>query len=969
MPDVTPDSETGRWTTLAGPAVFGRSILLSSGDHVPTPWVNAQRIHLSDKSLGSPQTLRSVRRAFLTRTPTVYEVEPGTKAPARGTDSREVWEVAPNADFVAEATLRLARANAVDARDPAHPMWSLIAIAVAAGAAPAHHHDADVVLPDGTLAWCDGGPLHLWEARNGHFGGVSVIPRIALAKGLLTPIAAKPPTAALAPDQLRAVADPSTRARIIAPAGSGKTRVLTERARHVLDAGVPADSLLLVAYNKRAQEEMRERTTDHPRLQIQTLNALALSILNGTNGFASRGTRLQHVSERDVRDIIATYVKLPRKANTDPAVAWIDALSEVRLGLRSPQSVEDEYEGDVEGFADFFPLFRQHLAQRQQADFDEQIYLAIEVLLRDPEIRLAAERRAEVLLVDEFQDLTPAHMLLLRLLAGPSLSIFAVGDDDQTIYGFSGATPEWLVRFEDHVPEAVHHALEVNYRCPAPVVEAAFNLISHNTVRVAKQIRPGPDSVRTPGSIAVAKVDDQVARVTSHVRKLLDAGVTPSEIAVLSRVNANLVPVQVSLLEAGVPVSVRDGGEFLRSSGVEAALAWLRLAVRPDRLTGADIMLAARRPGRGIQPKAREWMGEQTSIDGLKLLAGRLDERMSNKITEFVRDLELVAMFAQRATTSALIEFIRNEVGLDRALATLDAAHQGRNKASNSDGLRSLIALGRQHSDPTTFDEWLRRVLSAPSDESGVALATVHKVKGLQWPHVIVYDASSAVFPHRLSMDIEEERRVFHVAITRCTTSLIITADIEAPSIFLSEIGAPYVASREPRREVVEPSVSRGSGGFNPITAEVGLKFKWGGYDFEVRAVEPDGVAVATSGSRTASLPFGWTVKVNEKPRTLVAPTATKSTRARGPGPESNADLYNTLKAWRLEQATADKVPAYVIFKDQTLDELCRVRPRTVAELLDISGIGPAKADRYGDQILAVIEENLAGGGDPNALT
>ena len=958
MPDESPDSETDRWTTLVGPVVLGRSILLSPGNQVPAPWVDAQRIHLSDQSIGSPQTLRSVRRAFLTRTPTVYEVASGMKAPARGTDEREVWQIAPDLDFVAEATLRLARANAVDARDLAHPSWTLIAMAVAAGATPARHQNADVVLPDGTLAWCDGGPPHLWDAGDVRFDGTSVIPRVALARGILRPIAARPPTAALAPDQLAAVADPVTRARIIAPAGSGKTRVLTERARHVLDAGVPADSLLLVAYNKRAQEEMRDRTSDHPRLQIQTLNALALSILNGTNGFMSRGARLQHISEREVRDIIATYVKLPRKANTDPAVAWIDALSEVRLCLRCPQSVEDEYQGDIEGFADFFPVFRQHLADRQQADFDEQIYLALEVLVRSPEIRLAAECRAEILLVDEFQDLTPAHMLLLRLLAGPALSIFAVGDDDQTIYGFSGATPEWLVRFEDHVPEAVHHALEVNYRCPAPVVEAAFNLVSHNTVRVAKQIRPGPDNVRAPASIAVARVDDQVAHVTSHLRSLLDAGTAPKEIAVLSRVNANLVPVQVSMIEAGIPVSVRDGGEFLRSSGVEAALAWLRLAVRPDRMTGADIMLAARRPGRGIQPKAREWMGEQTTVEGLTLLAGRLDERTSKKITEFVHDLELVAMFAQRATTSELIELIRSDIGLDRALATLDAAHQGRNTASNSDGLRSLIALGRQHADPKTFDDWLRMMLSGASDANGVTLATVHKVKGLEWPHVVVYDASTTVFPHRLSTDVEEERRVFHVAITRCTASLMITADGQAPSIFLDELKAPYVASREPRRVVVQSTTGRGVSGLSPITAEVGLKFKWGGYDFEVRGVGANGVTVSTNGSRTSSLPFGWTVKVNENPRTLVAPGIDGTPRPSSPAPGVGAALYDTLRAWRLEQARVDQVPAYVIFNDRTLDELCRIRPSTMAGLLKVSGIGPAKADRYGDQILNLIEES-----------
>ena len=102
------------------------------------------------------------------------------------------------------------------------------------------------------------------------------------------------------------------------------------------------------------------------------------------------------------------------------------------------------------------------------------------------------------------------------------------------------------MRFEDHVPEAVHHALEVNYRCPAPVITAAFNLLSRNRVRVPKEIRPGPNNVRTADSFAVAKIDDQVQHVTDHVRSLLDAGATPSEIAVLSRVNALLVPVQVS---------------------------------------------------------------------------------------------------------------------------------------------------------------------------------------------------------------------------------------------------------------------------------------------------------------------------------------------------------------------------------------------------------------------------------------
>lgn len=956
-----PMGERDFWTTLAGPAALGRSIMLGPGDAAPAPWAQAARIELNDRTLEDRETLRSVRHSFLTRIPRIYEVDPAMAIPARGFDEREVWEVAPEADFVAEATWRLARANAVDARNINEPRWPLAADALRAGATLATGRHADVTLADGTLAWCDGGPLHLWGADAATFEDAVVIPRLTISRGHLTPVIARIPLATLAPDQLSAVADPSTRARIIAPAGSGKTRVLTERARHVLASGVPADSLLLVAFNKRAQQEMRERTADHPQLQIQTLNALALSILNGTNGFAARGARLQTISERDVRNIISTYVKFPRKTNTDPVAAWIDALTEVRLGLRSPAQVERDYQGDLEGFAAFFTAYRQHLTDHHQVDFDEQVYLAIEILLRNPEVRFAAERRAEVLLVDEFQDLTPAHMLLMRLLAGPTLSIFAVGDDDQTIYGYSGATPEWLVEFEDHVPDAVHHALEVNYRCPAPVVRAASNLLTRNTVRVLKVIRPGPANIVASESMSVATVDDQVSLIADHVRHLVGRGAGFSEIAVLSRVNANLVPVQVSLIEAGMPVNVRDGGEFLRSSGVESALAWLRLAVRPDFLTGSDIELAVRRPGRGISPRVRGWMGEQQSIEGLTRLAGRLDEATFAKITEFVRDLERVSLFALRATTSTLIEFIRREIGLDRALATLDASHQGRNSTSNSDGLRSLIALGRQHSEPKTFDGWLKKALNAPSEERGVTLATVHRVKGLEWPHVVVYDASLGVFPHRLSVDIEEERRVFHVAITRCTRSLLITTDVQSPSIFVDELQSLLTPSEGPVKNHAKTEMNRDARGVNPVPAKVGLSFEWGGYEFTVDAVRSDGVVVSTKGSRTTTLPFGWTFNASGQTRTLVAPTATKSRRvASGLLKETDADVYAALKAWRREQAKSDAVPAYVIFNDRTLEELSIVRPCVVADLLSINGIGPAKVDRYGDQILAVINEYVS---------
>ena len=247
---------------------------------------------------------------------------------------------------------------------------------------------------------------------------------------------------------------------MIAPAGSGKTRVLTERARQLLSQWrLPASSVCLVAFNKRAQEEMSSRVADLRGLQVRTLNAIALAIVNGSAPFAAQAHAMTTITEPDVRRIIGKLVEFPRKRNSDPVALWIEALSLARLGLRDPSEVEAFYDGDVDGFAAMLPLYRRELSAARSLDYDEQIVRAIEILLTDPKARAAAERACRVLLVDEFQDLTPAHLLLVRLLAGPDGCVFGVGDDDQTIYGFNGADPQWLIDFAEYFPHAGDHPL------------------------------------------------------------------------------------------------------------------------------------------------------------------------------------------------------------------------------------------------------------------------------------------------------------------------------------------------------------------------------------------------------------------------------------------------------------------------------------------------------------------------------
>ncbi len=190
-------------------------------------------------------------------------------------------------------------------------------------------------------------------------------------------------------------------------------------------------------------------------------------------------------------------------------------------------------------------------------------------------------------------------------------------------------------------------------------------------------------------------------------------------------------------------------------------------------------------------------MGEQTSTAGIERLAARLKGKDADKVMGFAMDAQKLIRRAEHGTTAQLLEFIRSEMGLDQTMRTLDSAHRGRNSAAHTDDLRALVSLGRLHPQVAGFPTWLKQALDQPEDPNGVVLSTVHRVKGLEWPHVIVHDASQGLFPHRLSTDVEEERRVFHVAITRGQTSVTVVAEDEAPSMFIAELDA-VAAGPEP---------------------------------------------------------------------------------------------------------------------------------------------------------------------------
>ena len=188
------------------------------------------------------------------------------------------------------------------------------------------------------------------------------------------------------------------------------------------------------------------------------------------------------------------------RANTDVYAPYLEALGEVRLGLVDPNVVEAQTRRRRRLRRDVRRVPRQ-AARRRRIDYDEQIYGAIEVLLRNVDVRRAIQHECRHLLVDEFQDLTPAQLLMLRLVAAPAYDVFGVGDDDQVIYGYAGADPEFLINYDRYFPGGTHHALATNYRCPAPVVAASRNLLSYNRRRIDKEIvaaKTDGDASRSP---------------------------------------------------------------------------------------------------------------------------------------------------------------------------------------------------------------------------------------------------------------------------------------------------------------------------------------------------------------------------------------------------------------------------------------------------------------------------------------
>jgi superfamily I DNA/RNA helicase/very-short-patch-repair endonuclease len=621
----------------------------------------------------------------------------------------------------------------------------------------------------------------------------------------------------LDPSQREAVASVSGPIRVLAPAGSGKTKTLVNRILYLLNQGVAAEKILALAFNKKARDEMQDRLERRgvEGVQVRTFHSFGYEIVREGSGWTFGGPTQKKTAKALMRSAIQEHTGLPPLRNQDPVDAFLDGLRRAKMELPALSTVTVEY-GDK--LYPLEPIFHSYIKQQAKAsfmDFDDMIYLAVRLLLEKSSLRRTYQSRFEFVLVDEFQDLNEAQLLLLQIIALPENNIFAVGDDDQMIYGFRGADVKHIVEFEKRFPVASSRVLDTNYRSSRMIVRHANWLIGHNRDRVSKDIQPRREA--QPGQFEVAGGTSLLEQATFAANWLREHKqhnkLNWRDYAVLYRYNAYQFPVALMLDALGIPHSPVAAQQLFQTPVGLDVYSYLQVVLFPREAKASDFERILKRPNRYLTnqliAQAKEW----TSFLQLPLLTTLRDwERQS--LADFIVRIERFTHTARLPGISAAdyLQMLKTEFGLGEFYREQARITDDLDQASDDGLLDVMIALAGNYKTPLEFFQFICKSIgdqtgdsekdagngaNAPErDEAGdneVFLSTIHRAKGKEFRNVIYFNLSqSAADPKAANSQqaafVEEERRVTYVGATRAKDDLLITFASTKPSEFLWEI-------------------------------------------------------------------------------------------------------------------------------------------------------------------------------------
>ncbi len=592
---------------------------------------------------------------------------------------------------------------------------------------------------------------------------------------------------------------------VLAGAGSGKTKVLTTRIYHLIRNGTPAERILAVTFTNKAAREMRERLAhmlDDARLPVVvTFHGLGRILLErfGTRIGVPRYFAIfdRDDSERAIKEALKALDVDPKEVPPRSILARIGKAKgegETALDFRAKHAHE--------GFraritSEVWTRYDETLKREKSLDFDDLIALPAKLLRDHADIREQAEQMFSYIHVDEFQDTNALQAELASILARTHKNIFVVGDIDQCVYSWRGATIENLLQFEDTYPGATEIVLTNNYRSTKTIVEAANRVIEINKNRKEK-IAVTDNAQGEPIRVHVANTADGEARwIADEARQQILGGVLPENIAVLYRTNFQSRAIEEAFLRGRVPYKLL-GTRFLDRKEVKDVLAWVRLSLEPGRET--DRMRAVQSPPRGI---GKVTLG--------KLVAGMRDTLKAgerSKVEAFEAIVNDLHTAAQTMEPSVFVRLVIERSGMEDALKKggdedaerLENAKELATLASRYDATPGIEGINNFLADTALAGD--QDELDREQSKTGVTLMTVHASKGLEFDTVFVTGLEEGLFPHQgmgdEKRDEEEERRLFYVAITRARERLILTLArvrriygtdfLSEPSMFIHDI-------------------------------------------------------------------------------------------------------------------------------------------------------------------------------------
>ena len=568
---------------------------------------------------------------------------------------------------------------------------------------------------------------------------------------------------------------------VLAGPGSGKTTVITHRVQYLTkEYGIDPGDILVITFTRAAAEEMRERyealTGGGSRVTFGTFHSIFFRILKLAYRYTADNIVREEQQMQFVRELAQAGGLEPEDENEFAA----SILSEISSVKGERIALEHYYSKNCPDavFRQLYAGYEEKMRRAGLIDFDDMMVLCLELFTERKDILSAWQRRYRYILIDEFQDINRLQYEIVRMLAKPEDNLFIVGDDDQSIYRFRGAKPEIMLGFERDYPGAGRILLDVNYRSTEEIVAPALRLIGENQKRFSKAIyttgRQGKNVItklwQDPGEENLA--------IAREIQLYLQSGVRPGDIAVLYRTNAGPRFLMEKLMEYNLPFRTRDTVPNLYEHWISRnILTYIRIAM--GSRAREDILQVINRPKRYI---SRDAMPDETvSFEKMKAFYAEKDW-IAERIESLEGDLRAIA----RMSPLAAVNYIRQGMGYDEYLIEYAAFRRMRPEEL----LETADELKESAAGFKTFDEWfahidaykeelLRQAAQRRTETDAITLATMHSAKGLEFPIVYILDANEGITPHSRAMldeDMEEERRLFYVAMTRAKTRLHVYA-------------------------------------------------------------------------------------------------------------------------------------------------------------------------------------------------